>query len=189
MVTAQRIGAMSYAEYLAFDRNAEAKHEYVDGEVYATAGGSPEHARLAARLSAQLLAGLASRPCDVFSADLRVRNVVTGRSTYPDVTVVCGRMKRALDDEQAVVNPMLVVEVLSESTEGQDRGDEWRHYQRIESLQIYVLVSQSEPLVEVFRRAGDAWRYETAGPGQRIVLDEHGLAIDVDALYRRGLEG
>lgn len=84
---------------------------------------------------------------------------------------------------------MLVAEVLSEGTEGQARGDKWRHYQRIESLQIYVLVSQSEPLVEVFRRAGDAWRYETAGPGQRIVLDEHGLTIDVDALYRRGLEG
>ncbi|MEX1364520.1 MAG: Uma2 family endonuclease [Nannocystaceae bacterium] len=180
---------MSHAEYLAFEREAEGKHEYVNGEVYAMAGGSPEHARLAARLSAQLLAGLASRPCDVFSADLRVRNVVTGRSTYPDVTVVCGRMEHASDDELAVANPMLVAEVLSEGTERQDRGEKWRHYQRIESLQIYVLVSQSEPQVEVFRRAGDAWRYETAGPGQHIVLDEHGLTIDVDALYRRGLEG
>lgn len=187
MVAAQRIGAMSYAEYVAFDRDAEHKHEYVNGEVYAMAGGSPEHARLAARLVAQLLQGLAGRPCEVFSSDLRVRNLVTGRSTYPDVTMVCGRLERAPDDELAVTNPILVAEVLSEGTESQDRGEKWRHYQRIASLQTYVLVSQGEALVEVFRRAGDAWRYETAGVDQRIVVGEHGLAIDVDALYRSEL--
>lgn len=178
---------MTYAEYVAFERDAEHKHEYVNGEVYAMAGGSPEHARLATRLAAQLLQGLAGRPCEVFGSDLRVRNLVTGRSTYPDVTVVCGRLERAPDDELAVTNPILVAEVLSEGTESQDRGEKWRHYQRIESLTTYVLVSQGEALVEVFRRAGAAWRYETAGVGQRIVMDEHGLAIDVDALYRSEL--
>lgn len=180
---------MSYPEYLAFEREASTKHEYVNGEVYAMAGGSPEHARLAARLMVQLLQGLTDRPCEVFSSDLRVRNLATGRSTYPDVTVVCGQLERAPDDELAVVNPILLAEVLSEGTEGQDRGEKWRHYQRIASLQSYVLVSQSEPLVEVFRRAGEAWRYETAGPGQRLALDEHGLLLDVDALYRSGLAG
>lgn len=180
---------MSYAEYLAFEREAETKHEYVNGEVYAMAGGTPEHARLAARVMAQLLRALDDRPCEVFSSDLRVRIMATGRSTYPDVTVVCGRLDRAADDEHAVINPMLIVEVLSEGTESQDRGDKWRHYQRIESLQTYVLVSQDEPMVEVFRRAADAWRYQPAGPGQRLVLDDHGLTLDVDALYRSGLEG
>ena len=194
VVAAQPIGQMSYAEYLAFEREAQGKHEYVNGEVYAMAGGSPEHARLAIRIAAQLLQSLVDRPCEVFSSDLRVRNLVTRWSTYPDLTVVCGRLQRAPDDEQAVVNPMLVVEVFSDGTESQDRGDKWRHYQRIESLQTYVLVSQAEPLVEVFQRVGsgsgtgsDAWRYQAAGPGQQIALDDQGLTLDVDLLYRSGL--
>lgn len=186
---AQPIGSMSYEEYLAFEQQAEHKHEYVNGEVYAMAGGSPEHARLATRLAAALLQRLADRPREVFSSDLRVRNLATGRSTYPDVTVVCDRLEHAPDDAQAVTNPVLIAEVLSEGTERQDRGDKWRHYQRIESLQTYVLVSQAEPRVEVFRRVGDAWQYQAAGSGQSIVLDEQGLTLDVDALYRSGLLG
>lgn len=189
MVAAEPIGAMSYPEYLAFEAGAQTKHEYVNGEVYAMAGGSPEHARLAARLMGQLLQGLTDRPCEAFSSDLRVRITATGRSTYPDVTVVCGRLERAPDDDQAVTNPMLIAEVLSEGTEPQDRGEKWRHYQHLESLQTYVLVSQSEPRIEVFRRADEAWRYQAAGPGQRIALDDRGLVLDVDALYRSGLSG
>lgn len=180
---------MSYAEYLELERQAETKHEYVNGEVYAMAGGSPEHSRLAMRFAAQLMRALDDGPCEVFNSDLRIRNLETGRSTYPDVTVVCDRLESAPDDAQAVTNPALIVEVLSESTESQDRGDKWRHYQRIASLQTYVLVSQHEPLVEVFRRTGDAWRYESAGPGQSLVLDERGTAVDVDALYRSRLSG
>lgn len=189
MTAAQLIGAMSYAEYLELERDAETKHEYVNGQVYAMAGGSTEHARLAARVTGQFLQGLSDRPCEVFSADLRVRNLATGRSTYPDVTVICGHIQRAPDDQHAATNPMLIVEVLSEGTESQDRGDKWRHYQRIPSLQAYVLVSQAEPQVEVFRRVGDVWQYQAAGPGERLQLDDQGLVIDVDALYRSALPG
>jgi Uma2 family endonuclease len=189
MTAAQWIGAMSYAEYLEFERAAETKHEYINGQVYAMAGGTIEHARLAARVGAQLLQGLGARPCEVFSADLRVRNLATGRSTYPDVTVICGNIQRAPDDSHAATNPMLIVEVLSEGTEGQDRGEKWRHYQRLDSLQAYVLISQAEPLVEVFRRVGDVWQYQAAGPGEHLQLDDQGLAIDVDALFRSNLQG
>lgn len=180
---------MSYADYLAFEREAETKHEYINGHVYAMAGGSPEHARLAARLSALLLQALAGRPCEVFSSDLRVRNRQTGRSTYPDVTVICGRIERAPDDQHAATNPLLIAEVLSEGTEMLDRGDKWRHYQRIPSLQTYVLVSQSEPRVEVYRRAGDVWQYQAAGAGEQLLLDDHGLCLEVDELYRSSLSG
>jgi Uma2 family endonuclease len=189
MTAPQLVGTMSYAEYLEFERTAETKHEYVNGQVYAMAGGSTEHARLAARVAAQLLQALGARPCEVFSSDLRVRNLVTGRSTYPDVTVICGHLDRAPDDEHAATNPMLIVEVLSESTESHDRGDKWRHYRRIPSLQTYVLVSQAEPQIEVFRRVGDVWQYQAAGPGEQLQLDDHGLCLDVDALYRSGLPG
>jgi Uma2 family endonuclease len=183
---AENLGAMSYAEYLAFEHRAETKHEYIDGQVHAMAGGSTEHARLTARLIHQLVQALAGRPCEVFSSDLRVRNVESGRSTYPDVTVVCGRIERAPDDEHAATNPRLIAEVLSNATEAYDRGDKWRDYRRLASLQTYVLVSQTEPLVEVFRRSGDVWQYQAAGPGQRLELDE-GLSLDIDALYHSGL--
>lgn len=193
MIAAQLVGSMSYAEYLEFEREAETKHEYVNGQVYAMAGGSTEHARLAAEVIGQLLQSRRDRPCGVFSADLRVRNLVTGRSTYPDVTVICDRIERAPDDQHAATNPTVIVEVLSEGTEGQDRGDKWRHYQRIASLQAYVLVSQAEPRVEVFRRVGDVWQYQAAGPGEQLQLDDQpndqGLCLDIDALYRNSLEG
>lgn len=189
MVAAQLVGSMSYAEYLEFELEAETKHEYVNGQVYATAGGTTEHARLAMRIGAELMRTSSGRPCEVFSADLRVRNLATGRSTYPDVTVVCGRIERAPDDQHAATNPMVIVEVLSEGTEGQDRGDKWQHYRRIPSLQAYVLVSQGEPQIEVFRRAGDMWQYQAAGPGERLRLDDQGLFVDVDEVYRSRLSG
>ena len=187
------VGSMSYAEYLEFEREAETKHEYLDGQVYARPGGSPEHARLSAHVGAQLLQSLGDRPCAVFDSSLRTRNLVTGRSTYPDVTVICDRIERAPDDQHAAIKPTVIVEVLSDSTEGQDRGDKWRHYQRIASLQAYVLVSQAEPRVEVFRRVGDVWQYQAAGPGEQLQLDDQpndqGLCLDIDALYRNSLEG
>jgi Uma2 family endonuclease len=183
---AEHLGAMSYAEYLALERSAESKHEYINGQVHAMAGGSTEHARLTARLIVQLGQSLAGRPCEVFSSDLRVRNVESGRSTYPDVTIVCGRIERAPDDEHAATNPRLIAEVLSDGTEAYDRGDKWRDYRRLASLHAYVLVSQTEPLVEVYRRSGDVWQYQAAGPGQRLLLDD-GLSLDIDALYHSGL--
>ncbi|HLT36967.1 MAG TPA: Uma2 family endonuclease [Enhygromyxa sp.] len=189
MTAAQLVGTMSYAEYLEFERTAETKHEYVNGQVYAMAGGSTEHARLAAEVIGQLLQTRRDRSCAVFSADLRVRILATGRSTYPDVTVICEHLQRAPDDQHAATNPTVIVEVLSEGTESLDRGDKWRHYRRIPSLQAYVLVSQAEPQVEVFRRAGDVWQYQAAGPGERLQLDDEGLSIDVDALYRSSLPG
>jgi len=189
MSVAEPIGAMSYAEYLAFEREAETKHEYVNGQVQAMAGGSPEHARLSGRLGAQLFAGLDGRPCEVFGSDLRVRVVETGRSTYPDLTVICGRIERAPDDEHAATNPLLIAEVLSETTERQDRGEKWRHYQRLDSLRVYLLVAQDAPRVEVYRRRGEGWAYQAAGPGETLGLDDQGLELDVDALYRSRLDG
>ena len=189
MAAAERLGSMSYADYLTLERESMTKHEYADGQVYAMAGGSPEHAWLAMRLGAQLLATLGDRPCEVFNSDLRIRVVETGRSTYPDVTMICGEVRRAPDDEHAATNPTLIAEVLSESTETQDRGEKWRHYQRLPSLRAYVLIAQAEARVEVFRRVADLWQYEAAGEGQHVRLDDDGLVLDVDALYRTNLAG
>lgn len=178
---------MSYAEYLALERGAATKHEYVQGRVYAMAGGTPEHGRLAARLARLIGNALVGRPCEVFNSAVRVRIRATGRATYPDLSVVCGRLERDGDDADALVNPVALFEVLSDSTEASDRGDKWAHYQRIDSLQEYVLISQREPRVEVFRREGAHWTYEDARAGQRVRLASVGSELAVDELFADAL--
>ena len=154
------------------------------------AGGTPEHSALAAAMIAQLSASLRGKPCRTFSADLRVRIVDTGLSTYPDVSVVCGQLETAPDDKDAVTNPIVLVEVLSESTEGYDRGAKAAHYRRIPSLREYVLVSQAEPRIEVHRRAESGrWELLEARPGETIELVSLGARLDVAAIYANPLEG
>lgn len=150
------------------------------------AGGSPEHARLSQAMGAELRAALRGKPCAPFSSDLRVKVVATGRATYPDVTVVCGGIERAADDDAAVTNPTLLVEVLSDSTESADRGDKWAHYQRIPQLREYVLVSQNTPRIEVYSRdpeQPDLWHYREHVAGALAHLPSLGVSLEVDAIY------
>lgn len=183
---------MTYAAYLVLEGSTTEKHEYVNGRVYAMAGGSPEHARLSQAVGGELRAALRGRPCAVFSSDLRVRIGATGRSTYPDVTVVCGQLQRAADDADAVTNPAVVVEVLSASTESADRGDKWAHYQRIASLREYVLVDQARRRIEVFARDGaqpDLWHYRELGPTGQAWLPSLGVALDLELVYASPIDG
>jgi Uma2 family endonuclease len=173
---------MTYAQYLAFEASSAQKHEYLRGVVWAMAGGTLAHARIGARFSALLARALEGRPCAVFSSDLRVRVEETNRSTYPDLTVVCGKAQVAADDPDAVTNPTLIVEVLSDSTEASDRGEKFAHLRRLESLKEYVLVSQSEPRVEVFRRSGAHWLYLTFTSG-RVELQSVDALLELDAIY------
>jgi Uma2 family endonuclease len=188
VMPAREYQRMSYEEYLVLERDSETKHEYVNGEVYAMVGGTPEHARLQARFGHLLSVALAGRSCEPFSSDLRVRIEATGRSTYPDITVVCDRIERARDDADAVINPAALVEVLSDTSERDDRGDKWAHYQRIPSLKHYVLVSQKEARVEIYSRESTGWHYEDVRLGGRVVLKALEVSFDVDALYARALE-
>lgn len=173
----------TYAEYLAFEGEAETKHEFVDGQIVAIAGGTPEHARLAANVSAALVAALRGRPCSVFSADLRVHVPATGRTTYPDVTVVCDERRTADVDADAITNPTVIVEILSPTTEASDRGEKFAHFRRLESLQEYVLVSQDQPRVEVYRRESDVWALRDYGPGPHAELASLDVTLSVDDIY------
>ncbi len=179
----------SYADYLAHDEASNVKHEYLDGEIYGLAGGTPDHAALAVNLGAALVERLRDRPCRVFSSDLRVRVLATGLASYPDVTVVCGPLERDPESRVTVVNPTLVAEVLSDGTEDFDRGEKLAHYKRIPSLRECILVSHREPRVEVWRRgvAGD-WQCEAAGRGGRLRLTSLDCDVAVDDIYRGGLE-
>lgn len=179
---------MTYAEYVAAEYASDVRHEFLNGEVWAMAGGTPEHAALAAAIILALGIAVRGKPCRVYTSDLRVRVLETGLSTYADVTVVCGAAETASDDPDALINPILLVEVLSDSTEAYDRGAKAAHYRRIPSLQAYVLVSQAEPLIEVYRRTTDArWELMEARSGERIDLASLGAYLDVDAIYANPL--
>lgn len=174
---------MSYDEYLEFAARAEVKHEFIDGRVVAMAGGSIEHSRLVARLGYLLQVGLEDKPCNVFSSDGRVRIEATNRATYPDLSVVCGPVVPARDDPHGLTNPVVLVEVLSDGTEKDDRGSKFAHYRRLESLKDYVLVAQDAPRVEVFRRDSEAWTLREYGPAEVVELESLGLRLEVDRIY------
>ncbi len=175
---------VSYVDYLALERTSETKHEYINGLVYAMAGGSLDHSRLSMNCGRVLGVALTGRPCVTFNSDARVRILETGRSTYPDLSVVCGRLERAPDDPDAITNPTVIVEVLSDSTEASDRGDKFAHYRRLPSLQQYVLVSQTTSRIEVFTRQGETWTLSEAAAGQTLRLSSLDVEISVDDVYR-----
>jgi Uma2 family endonuclease len=179
----------TFAEYLSFEASSNVKHEYLDGEIYAMAGGTPEHGALATAVSSLLFAQLRGGRCRVLNSDVRVRVPATGLTTYPDLTVVCGPWERDSEDDLAVVNPTLIVEVLSRSSEEYDRGEKFDHYCKLASLRQYVLVAQEERKVEVRTRdLAGAWSTETIGEGGVATLDSIGARLDVRELYEAAAE-
>lgn len=190
MAHARPVARMTYAEYLAAEAVSETRHEFLNGEVFEMAGGTPEHGALAAAVIGELRNALGARPCRVFTSDARVRVLATGLSTYPDVSVVCGSLETAPDDQDAVINPVVLVEVLSAATEGYDRGAKAAHYRRIESLKAYVFVAQEPPLVEAYQRGTNGrWHLSEARPGQTLHLEALDIRLDVSAIYANPLGG
>jgi Uma2 family endonuclease len=177
---------MSPAEYLALEKTSEVKHEYINGEAFAMAGGTPRHSAICANVGSALLVALRGRGRRVFQSDLRVHIPSAGMYTYADVAVVCGPVQPATADPHSVTNPRLIVEVLSSNTEAHDRGAKFKHYQSIESLEEYVLVSPDEQRVEVYRRmhgdlaAKGQWLLTTYSGGG---IELGGRVITVDEIY------
>jgi Uma2 family endonuclease len=179
----------TYDEYLALEGSSNVKHEYLEGQIFAIAGGTPEHAALAAAVIGLLFPALRGGRCRAHDSDLRVRVPATGLSTYPDVTVVCGPSERDGKDTMAVTNPTLLVEVTSRSTEDYDRGDKFDHYKRLPSLRQYVVVSHRERRVEVWTRgAGDAFSCAVAGEGEVAELGSIAARLVVGELYEAAAE-
>ena len=177
------------AEYVELEASSNVKHEYLEGQIYAMAGGTPEHAALAATATGLLFAQLRDAPCRAHYADVRVRIHATGLATYPDVTVLCGPREVDPDDEHAVTNPTLIVEVLSRSTEEYDRGDKFEHYKQLPSLAEYVLVSDRERRIEVWTRGiSDTWTCVVARERDVAHLASIGAELDVSALYNAAAE-
>jgi Uma2 family endonuclease len=185
--SAERV-TLSPAEFLAWERGQLGRHEYFHGEVFAMAGGSLRHNALCSNVSAALHAAPSGSGCTVLSSDQRVGFVSRDRYVYPDLSVVCGAVLLEEGSSDVLVNPTIVVEVLSGSTEQYDRGLKWEGYQRIASLTDYLLVSQTEARVEHFLRGvAGAWVYRAAGPGQHLELTR-GVRLDVDVIFSRVFE-
>ncbi|TMQ08025.1 MAG: Uma2 family endonuclease [Deltaproteobacteria bacterium] len=173
----------SYDEYLAYERDSGRKHEYDGGDILAIVGGSPRHNALALRIGTAL-ENTRKPGCVAFQSDQRIRVLATGKATYPDVSMVCGSIEGDPADAtgDTITNPTLIIEVLSPTTEQYDRGEKWEHFQRIPSLQEYVLVSQSKPRVERYRRlATGGWEYDVATEGTVQLVS--GAVIDLAKLY------
>ena len=169
----QPVARMRYREYLDAETKSDRNHEFLNGEVFAMAGGTPERGALAAAMIGELRAALRGKPCRIYSSNVRVRIEASGLTTYPDASVVCDQLETDSVDHDVIVNPVLIVEVLSDSTEAYDRGAKAAHYRRIPGLQEYVLLAQSEPLVEVHRR-NEQGRFELieARLGESFELDD-----------------
>ena len=188
MSTSARHLHYSYAEYRALEDESSVRHEYLDGEIYATAGGTPDHAALAAAVI-HLLGSALKPSCRAFSSDLRIRIEASGLSTYPDVSVVCGKTIRSPDDALAVTNPVLLVEITSPSTEEYDRGEKLRHYKLLPSVQEVLILSHRGPRLTLHRREeGDHWAVTEASRGETLVLTSVAASVAVDSLYRDVLE-
>lgn len=176
--------ATLYADYLTAEFAAESKHEFVEGHVFAMAGGTAEHAALVAAITVQLGAQLRGKSCRVYSSDLRIRMHEVDVAAYPDVTVVCGAIIHDTQDRQSATNPTVIVEVLSTSTEAYDRGNKFAFYRTIKTLQQYILVSQDKALVERYvRNADTSWTLTAFGPGGNVDVAAIQCTLIVDDLY------
>lgn len=170
-------------EYLALEEIAVEKSEYVDGQIRAMSGGSEPHASIPMNIGALLWNGLRGRACRVLSSDMKVW--AAGVYYYPDLTVVCGPSTYRGRSKYTVTNPVLVVEVLSPSTESKDRGEKFIRYQQIETLRSYLLVSQTEPRVELFERGeNNHWDYMmVAGLDSLITVPSLGITLALSEIY------
>lgn len=175
-----------WGQFLALEESSSVKHEFFEGEIYAMAGGTPAHSALSLAVGAELRAQLKGKPCRAYNSDLLLRVAATGLGTYPDVSVICGEIEQdaeRLRGSVAAVNPTVIVEVSSASTEAYDRGTKFDNYRQIPTLQEYVIVSHRERLIEVFRRAEGDWVRLEAHDRGTVRLESIASTLLVDAIY------
>lgn len=187
MTSTATAAPMSAAQYLEWERAHADKHEFHDGEVFAMAGGSPRHNLLSSAVAAELR--VATRPLGfhVLSSDQRIAAPPQRRYVYADAVVVCGKLETEPNAPDVLLNPGVIVEVLSSSTEAHDRGIKWAAYQRLASLTDYLMLAQAQVHIEHYRREADGWHYQVLGAGDVIVL-ANGAKVNVDAIYAGAFE-
>lgn len=180
---------LSPEEYLAWEENQPTRYEYVDGQVYAMSGASKNHARLTRNISFQLERHLFNNICEPYTTDVKLAvKTHHRRYYYPDVAVTCEAGNEDPEDAYLIVQPILIVEVLSPSTKRTDKVEKFNAYQHIASLREYVIVAQDQMRVEVYRheKAGEVWQGEVfTEPEQEVALQSVGLTLNLATIYRR----
>lgn len=186
-MSSERKTHLTPEEYLALERKAEIRSEYLDGDMVAMSGGTREHNLIVGNLVRELGMQLKGRPCEVYPSNMRVKVSATGLYTYPDVIVVCGDPQFEDDRRDTLLNPALIVEVLSESTASYDRGAKFAHYRKVPSVIEYVLVSQRDYGIEQYARQSDGpWlRSEVRGRQGRLDLSSIQCSVMLSEIYDR----
>ena len=174
-------------EYLALEEMADYRSEYYRGEIFAMAGGSANHNRIAGNLVIALQAALEGKPCETFVTDMRVLVKKNGLYTYPDVMVVCGRLEFVEGREDTMTNPVVIVEVLSKSTQDYDRGGKFQLYRAIDSLRDYVLIDQARVHIEYFHKLEDGrWLLTEFNEIEAMLkLESVDVEIPLSRVYQR----
>lgn len=183
-MSSQPAGFLTPEEYLEVERRAERKSEYFRGEMFAMAGATRRHILIVTNLVWALKQRLRTKPCEVYSTDMRLRVSPTGLYTYPDVLVVCGEPKFVDDRQDTLLNPVLVIEVLSESTRDYDRGQKFEHYRSLPSLVEYLTIAQDRPHIEKWtRQQRDGLFAEYNNLGQTIQLTSIAAELPLSEVY------
>lgn len=176
----------TFRDYVDLEEISTVKHEYLDGQVWAMAGGTPTHAAVAANVIALLTLQLRGRRCRVFSSDLRIRVPATGLATYPDVSVVCNQLELEPHDPKGhtVINPTAIIEVLSPSTEAYDRTEKLAHYQQLPALTTVALIAHDAQRIDVWHRADGGWQERSFGAAESAPLASIDCELVVSEVYR-----
>ncbi len=176
----------TYADYVALELESSTKHEFLDGEIYALAGGTEDHSALAAQIQRALGNAIGDRPCRVHTSDLRVYVEAVGLATYPDGSVICGALQQHEPSPKATaLNPMVLVEVTSDASEGYDTGDKLEAYRTIPSLRDVIITSHRERRITIHSRGeGGGWTARVAISGGRVAVSSLRVELVVDDIYR-----
>lgn len=182
-MSAQPLPYYTIEQYAEMEESAPYKSEFIAGRIYAMSGGTPTHSAVAANISGEMRNLLRHGPCQVYNSDLRVGIMPLDLETYPDVTIVCGEPHVNPFDKNSIINPTVIFEVLSPSTERYDRGEKWEHYQRLDSLQEYLLVSQHKPRIEHYVRQDNGTWVFTSTEGMDAVVMVLGASLALAEVY------
>jgi Uma2 family endonuclease len=187
MFHARRLHRYTYADYVALELDSSTKHEFLDGEIYAMAGGSEEHSALAAEALAALRSATGAGPCRAHTSDLRIYVEKPGLSTFPDGSVICGPLEQHQPSPKATaLNPTVLLEVTSDSSEEYDTTEKVEYYQTIPTLRDYVIVSHRERRITVYSRSeSGGWEARVAIGGGRVAVTSLGAELSVDEIYRK----
>ena len=180
------IKPISAEEYLAMEETAEEKHEYYQGEIFVMPGATINHNTIVTNILVEIGQFLKGKPCRVFPSDLKVHMDKNSLFTYPDISIVCGGLLTWNNRNDVITNPVVLIEVLSKSTENYDRGEKFKLYRDLPSLKAYILISSREYLVEKLTRQNEhTWTFtELKGMENHLRIESIGLDIDLKEIYR-----